>query len=410
MMKIVILGAGLQGNIACTDLCDKELSPDPKEITIADYDFKKAKDVADRFGLKAIQLDVTDHVKLREVIKGSDVVLNCVQYNWNVDIMRACLEVKCHYIDLGGLFHVTKQQLELNDEFKAAGLTAILGMGSTPGTMNVMAGFAASKLDTIEEAHAICACGDFTKSNAVIGIPYSLITIMEEHTLEPWILKDGVLQPVPPQSGKEMISFPEPIGLAEAFYCIHSEPVQFANSFKDKGIKHASFKLSLSAEFEKRISFLADVGFGTEEPVYVEGEKVNPLKTLVAVVNKYVDEYDDSADGELNDSDVLRAVLKGTKDGVAKEIVVESVIRTSQKWGFMAGALDTGVPPSIVAQMLCKGVIKERGAFGGERGIPYIPYFEELAKREMPVYYTEKTPLSTNDFSQLNEVMVRSKE
>ncbi|MEG1584215.1 MAG: saccharopine dehydrogenase NADP-binding domain-containing protein, partial [Anaerovorax sp.] len=339
MMKLVILGAGLQGNIACTDLCDKELSPDPKEIVIADYDFEKAKAVADKFGLKAVKVDVTDHAKLIEVTKGADVVLNCVQYNWNVSIMRACLEVKCHYIDLGGLFHVTKQQLELNEEFKAAGLTAILGMGSTPGTMNVMAGYAASKLDTIKNADVICACGDFTKTKAVIGIPYSLLTVMEEHTLEPWILKDGKLQPVAPGSGKETIAFSEPIGLAEACYCIHSEPVQFASSFKDKGIQNASFKLSLPAEFEERIKFLADVGFATEEPVMAAGKEANPLKTMVAVVNRYLERYDGSEDGNLNDCDVLRAVVTGTKDGVEKEVVVEAIIRTSDKWGFMAGAL-----------------------------------------------------------------------
>ena len=122
-MKLVILGAGLQGNICCTDLCDAELSPGEKEIIIADYDLKKAEDVAKKFGLKAVQLDVRDHDRLVEVIKGADIVLNCVQYNWNIDIMKACLEVKAHYIDLGGLFHVTKKQLELDEEFKAAGLT-----------------------------------------------------------------------------------------------------------------------------------------------------------------------------------------------------------------------------------------------------------------------------------------------
>ena len=46
--------------------------------------------------------------------------------------MRACLEVSAHYIDLGGLFHITRKQFELQEEFAAAGLTAVLGMGSTP--------------------------------------------------------------------------------------------------------------------------------------------------------------------------------------------------------------------------------------------------------------------------------------
>lgn len=409
MMKLVILGAGLQGGIVATDLCDEQLSPGEKDLTICDYDFKKAKEIGERLGIKALKCDVTDHDALVSTIKGADVVINCVQYNWNIDIMRACLAVGAHYIDLGGLFHVTKQQFELHEEFKEAGLTAVLGMGSTPGTMNVMAGYAAGKLDTVKEAHAICACGDFTRTEAVIGIPYSLLTVMEEHSMEPWILKEGKLQPVPAGSGKEMIPFSEPIGLAEAFYCIHSEPAQFARSFKDKGIQEASFKLSLPHEFEERIRFLADLGFASEEPIAVGGEEVSPLRTMVNVVNRYLERYDGSQDGELNDSDVLRAVVKGTKDGVEKEIIVESVIRTSEKWGFMAGALDTGVPPSIVAQMICSGQITERGALAGEQCVPPIPYFKELAKREMPVYCVEKTPLSGDDFEQLEEAMNKPK-
>lgn len=409
MMKLVILGAGLQGGIVATDLCDEQLSPGEKDLTICDYDFKKAKKIGERLGIKALKCDVTDHDALISTIKGADVVINCVQYNWNIDIMRACLAVGAHYIDLGGLFHVTKQQFELHEEFKEAGLTAVLGMGSTPGTMNVMAGYAAGKLDTVKEAHAICACGDFTRTEAVIGIPYSLLTVMEEHSMEPWILKEGKLQPVPAGSGKEMIPFSEPIGLAEAFYCIHSEPAQFARSFKDKGIQEASFKLSLPHEFEERIRFLADLGFASEEPIAVGGEEVSPLRTMVNVVNRYLERYDGSQDGELNDSDVLRAVVKGTKDGVEKEIIVESVIRTSEKWGFMAGALDTGVPPSIVAQMICSGQITERGALAGEQCVPPIPYFKELAKREMPVYCVEKTPLSGDDFEQLEEAMNKPK-
>ena len=206
-----------------------------------------------------------------------------------------------------------------------------------------------------------------------------------------------------------MIPFSEPIGLAAAFYCIHSEPAQFARSFKDKGIQEASFKLSLPKEFEERIRFLADLGFSSEEPLEVGGQQVNPLKTMVGVVNRYLSRYDDSNDGELNDSDVLRAVVKGTKDGVEKEVIVESVIRTSEKWGFMAGALDTGVPPSIVAQMICKGQITERGALAGEQCVPPILYFKELAKREMPVYCVEKTPLSSDDFEQLNQAMNKPK-
>lgn len=408
-MKIVILGAGLQGGIVATDLMDQVLSPGFREILIADYDIEKAKAVADRLDVQACFCDVSDPVVLEDTIRGSDIVINCVQYNWNVNVMKACLTVGAHYIDLGGLFHVTREQFELDEEFRKKNIVAVLGMGSTPGTMNVMAGYAAGLLDRVTEAHAICGCGDFTKTEAVIGIPYSLLTVMEEHTLEPWILHNGELIPVTPGSGKERISFTEPIGEADAWYCIHSEPAQFARSFKEKGIQEASFKLSLPAEFEDRIQFLAELGFGTNETVLVDGVPVNPLKTMIAVVNRYLERYDSSCDGELNDSDVLRVVVKGTKNGIEKEITVESVIRTSTKWGFMAGALDTGVPPSIVAQMIENGLVTERGVLSPEQCIPPLPYFKELEKREMPVYMIEKTPLSSNDFQYLDDVTSRPK-
>lgn len=408
-MKITVLGAGLQGNIVVTDLCNQKLSPDIKDITIADFDYMKAHDIGNRLGVNAVQCDVTDKTILLDTIAGSDVVINCVQYNWNIHVMQACLESNSHYIDLGGLFHVTRKQFQLHDDFINADLLAIIGMGSTPGTMNVMAGYAANQLDNVHEVHAICACGDFTNTNAVIGIPYSLLTIMEEHTMDPWILKDGKLMSVPAGSGTEMILFSEPIGLAEAKYCIHSEPAQFERSFKHKGIKEASFKLSLPTQFEKKIQFLADVGFGCEEKIKVEGVEVNPLKTTVAVVNRYLDGYDTSGDGELNDCDVLRVVVKGTKGGKEKEIVLESVIRTSKRWGFMAGALDTGVPPSIVAQMIGKGQITSKGVLSPEQCVPSLLYFKELEKREMPVYSIEKTPLSSDSFTSLNDVMNRPK-
>lgn len=406
-MKIVVLGAGLQGGIVATDLCDWELSPGEKDITICDYEFPKAEKIAEKLGIKAKKVDVSDHGLLVEAVKEAQVVINCVQYNWNIQVMKACLEVGANYIDLGGLFHVTKKQFELHEEFFKAGLIAVLGMGSTPGTMNVMAGYAASMLDTVESANAICACGDFTKTNAVIGIPYSLLTVMEEHTMEPVILKNGKFVSVAPGSGKEVIAFPEPIGNAVASYCIHSEPAQFARSFKDKGIRDASFKLSLPDEFEERIAFLANLGFASDKPVDVDGKEVSPLKTMIKVVNHYLADYDSSQDGELNDCDVLRTVVKGKKDGIEKEITVESIIRTSTKWGFMAGALDTGVPPSIVAQMICKKMITAKGACSPEQCIPFIPYFKELAKREMPVYCIEKTPLSDNNFALIEDVMSR---
>ena len=66
------------------------------------------------------------------LLSGVDVLVNSASYRVNLDAMRACLEAGCHYIDLGGLYHLTTRQLELDDDFTTVGKLALLGMGELP--------------------------------------------------------------------------------------------------------------------------------------------------------------------------------------------------------------------------------------------------------------------------------------
>ena len=43
----------------------------------------------------------------------------------------------------------------------------------------------------------------------------------------------------------------------------------------------------------------------------------------------------------------------------------------------------TGYPISIIAQMIEKGQIQDRGVFGSEEVVPCKPFFEELSKRNI---------------------------
>ncbi|TLZ69311.1 MAG: NAD-dependent epimerase/dehydratase family protein, partial [Methanobacteriota archaeon] len=139
-MRIVVLGgAGIIGRAIARDLADDR---EVEEIVLADLDVDGARKVAvglGRPGVVAVKADVTDHGALVNLVKGAGAVINSVQYYFNVPIMRACLEAGTHYIDLGGLFHTTRKQLELHDDFKKAGLLAVLGLGSCPGIANVQA-------------------------------------------------------------------------------------------------------------------------------------------------------------------------------------------------------------------------------------------------------------------------------
>ncbi|HEV3003989.1 MAG TPA: MBL fold metallo-hydrolase, partial [Pirellulales bacterium] len=71
--------------------------------------------------------------RLADALAGVDLLINAASYRVNLDAMRACLAAGCHYFDLGGLYHVTQEQLELHAAFAQAGRLALLGIGSSPG-------------------------------------------------------------------------------------------------------------------------------------------------------------------------------------------------------------------------------------------------------------------------------------
>ncbi len=104
-MRFVVLGAGLMGRAVVYDLAR---SRDVKELIVADFDRQRATDAARQFGrgkARAAYADVRQAVQLAELLRGSDAVVNCAQYYWNVAVMRAALRARVNYLDLGGLFY-----------------------------------------------------------------------------------------------------------------------------------------------------------------------------------------------------------------------------------------------------------------------------------------------------------------
>src|SRR5512135_2175392 len=139
-MHIIVLGgAGAMGRIAVRTLIDYT---EVDRITLADYHEQRAQEVAaelknDRIIVR--QVDVRDEERLRDLIRGANVVLSAVEYVFNLPVLKECIAERVHYADLGGLFHKTHELMNMSAEVEAANITAILGMGGTPGITNLLA-------------------------------------------------------------------------------------------------------------------------------------------------------------------------------------------------------------------------------------------------------------------------------
>lgn len=380
-MHIIVLGgAGAMGRVTVRTLIEYK---DVEQVTIADYNEERAQEVAASFASSKIQvrqIDVTNAERLDQLLHGADVVLNAVDYVFNLLVLRACIRERVHYADLGGLFHMTRKMLELNAEVEAAGITAIAGIGGTPGITNLLARLAVDKLDTVDAIKVQLGCGDATPSTAPLVAPYSIRTILDEFTKEPQVYQNGTWYAQQPLSGQEEIVFPAPVGPATAIYSLHSECALFPQSFQDKGIKYASFKIAFPGDFMTKLKFLVDLGFGSDEPLNVRGMKVSPREVLASLLESAPVE-----DVEPQDCDVLRIVATGKAGGESLEITNQVVVLPYRPWGIGAGALDTGTPLAIAGRMLANGEIIRRGVAGPELSIPTSSFFHELARYGMHV-------------------------
>jgi saccharopine dehydrogenase-like NADP-dependent oxidoreductase len=190
-------------------------------------------------------VDARDAASLERALQGVDVVVNAADYRLNLDVMRGALAVGAHYVDLGGLFHVTRQQLELDGEFRDAGLTAVLGLGSAPGKTNLLAAAAARRLGRDPESMEIwAATRDPAAANHPFPAPYSVQTLRDELQMRPVVLHGGELEEVEPLSGSAEREFPEPVGRATGIYTLHSELATLPSSIPS--LREGSFRLCLS--------------------------------------------------------------------------------------------------------------------------------------------------------------------
>jgi saccharopine dehydrogenase-like NADP-dependent oxidoreductase len=361
---VVLGGVGAIGRVAVRDLFESHRQ---NRITIADYNAKSATAYAKSFHSRRVRAAFADASKPRDLAKllrSYAVVVNCTQHDFNLNVMRAALAAKIHYVDLGGLFHWTRRQLKLNRQFKRAGLTAILGSGCAPGITNVMTRAAVERLGQVESVKIRVGTKDFNPPAASFCFPYSAQSIVEEFTLAPWIFERSRFREVKPRTAWELVKFPPPVGPQWLVRTRHSEVATIPVSFK---LKFCDFKVGFDRAFVREVVKRLRTGW-----------TVRDLAKLPA------------PRGKPNDYEISRIIVTGrARNGGPATITIDCHAKANQRWHASAGDIDTGCPPSIVAQMVATGLIRQRGVLAPEVAVPIEPFFDELRKRGMKIVMKE---------------------
>ena len=374
-MKIFVLGAGMMGRAVVYDLGRVR---EVENIAVADFDRSRADEVARRFGrgrARGFFADARDANRLAHLARGHDVLLNCTQYNWNLDVMRAALAARINYMDLGGLYHMTRKQFSLDKDFRRIGRIAIAGVGGAPGITNVMARALADPLERVDSIRVYNAGADEQRYDSPIAYTFSIATILDELTMPPVAFEGGRYVEKPMLSEPEPGKFRAPIGSITLRHSIHSELGTLPASFRKKGVKEVFFKINYDPRLVNLVRDLDQAGFTSRELVAVNGTRVAPRSVLLSLMQQRAPKK------MARDVEALRVVVTGRSKNRRIASAMEMWADHSTRPQLSAVARDTGFPAAIAAVMLGRGEIRGTGVQAPEIVVPPEPFFNELKKR-----------------------------
>ncbi len=354
-LSVAVLGAG--GTIAPPIVRDLAESDEVRSLTLLDLDHDRAARVAAEHGLgkaTAAAVDARDMDSMTAALAGADVLVNTASYRINLDAMEACLLTGCHYVDLGGLYWLTLDQLKLGARFEQAGLLALLGIGSSPGKTNLMAARGMRELGSGTEVRTIdvfAAGRDLAPvDDGRMRPPYAIQTLVDELTLKPIVLRDGNPMEIEALTDAGSFDYGDPIGEVDTIYTLHSELATFRESF---GCRESSFRLSLAPVLLERLRQL--VGASAEEIAAATREAASPSNQTVSV----------------------HVVRLEPESGEA--VTVRAVTRAH--FGLGGSVVSTAAPAAASVRLLARGSLTARGAFPPERCVDPDEMFAELEGR-----------------------------
>lgn len=389
-MRITVLGGA--GKMGCISVQDLVNDARVEQVVIADANPAQAKIVAEALNSPKIEIKIVDPKSpesFEQVLKGSEACVNATIRHTNIPVMQACLKTGTHYTDMGGLFFVTRKQLELHEQFAEAGLSAVLGMGSAPGIPNVQARYAADRLDTIDAIRIYDGIKPPPPND--VRFTYSVPTIVDELTEKPMVFRDGEFKECEPLTEFEDYYFAPPLGILPMHLSLHSEVATLPVSFREKGVKECFFKINywgMAKEVVEKIRVLAEFGFGSWDSVEVDGRPCVPRDLMIAMLSSYVPPITDFlAPPTRKPPDWVKEIVtqvSGTKDGKA----------TTYRLGALTlkGALPTGVAPAVAAIWLSEKRIPP-GVYPPELVLDPIPFFKELEGRQIMTQVSVTTML-----------------
>ena len=385
-MKAFCLGGA--GKICREAINDLVRFSDFERITVADVNLPEAQRVAswlDDPRVDCTSVDIMDFEETVGRMKGYDVVLDGTTIALNGRSTACIATAGCHGINLNGF----GEENQYADMFLKNGRICVPGFGMTPGVTQMMAMYAANRMDSVDSvrvSHGAYRPIAFSRS-------ISETTVYEYDPALPGrvVYEDGRFIQVPPFARPREIDLPQPYGRNLQYIIPHAETVTLAKALKSKNVRLIEVRGTWPQKNMSLIKALYDWGFMRNDKVTVNGAEIGIMDCIAEHLIQ-------SKEG--SETDLYGYSLHVEAEGMANGSKVRHTLYHTHPasdgsipdWaGLLAYTRNVGIPMSIAAQLIAKGeVLTNKGLLTPEEAFDPETVFAELEKRGIKAHVKEE--------------------
>ena len=364
MSKVVVLGGcGGIGSVAVRTLAALEAF---QEVVVADMRADEAAKLAasiGKTGFTASSVDASSPESLAGVLRGANVVLSCVGpfYRFGPPVLEAAIRAKVDYVDVCDDLAPTRLMLEMDGAAKEAGISALIGMGNSPGLANVFVKLCKEMLlDEVLEVDIMHIHGGEPEEGPAV-VKHRIHAMVNDVPLflDGQFVSVRQLEP----SGQAHVVEAEfrNVGTYPVYPYPHPETITLPRYIP--GLRRATnLGVIFPLSYFKLTQDMVRAGACVEEPLTVHGQPVIPLDFSVAHILRRRAELLREA-GVTGPAGCLKVVVAGTKNGHRQTFELQLSSTT------VGAGEGTGIPAAVGAALMGQGKIASKGVFPPEAAV-----------------------------------------
>lgn len=385
MNVLVLGGCGIQGRAALYDL---SRNPRVDQVTCADIhpDLIHSFTFLETAKIQPVRLDANDPKALASIMDEKfDVVLDFLPPQCIRTVAEAAINSGVHLVNTNYAYDI----LDLDRAAEEKGISIIPECGLDPGIDLVLYNHSLKYFDEVFKLNSYCggipekaACDNPLKYK----ISWNTNALLKSQVRDATLLTDSELIYIPAKDQHDnafihQIEFPE-LGTLEAIP--NGDAVHYAKLLKIES------NLSETGRYTLRwpgwCSFwnlLKKLGFLSNEPVNGLSDKVSPFEMVAKLLERQL-QYDDSEKDLCVMVNKVEGVQKGRQQIMTCSLLIERDLGT----GLMAMSMGVAYPACIVAEMIVRGEITQKGVLSPAMDVPCDLFMDRLNKRGIRVNET----------------------